>query len=103
MRLTIGSALLFPATLLAFLRPVPLPYSWAAPAEPLSHYAAVESAVMIVALILFHGGTLLETWRNERLRRSIREMDAAHDVRERDTDQQDIDSILAPISESSIL
>ena len=34
--LAVGSALILPMTLLAFIRPVPLPYSWAAPPEPLS-------------------------------------------------------------------
>ncbi|KAL1496736.1 hypothetical protein AB1Y20_014328 [Prymnesium parvum] len=67
--LTIGSALLLPVTLLAFLRPIPLPFSWAAPPEPLSHHAALAAVGMIFALTLFHGGTLREIWRAERRRR----------------------------------
>eukprot|EP00966_Prymnesium_polylepis_P207122 4797696-Prymnesium_polylepis.2 len=56
--LSIGSALLLPATLLAFLRPIPLPYSWAAPPEPLSRYAAIVSLAMVGALAMYHGATL---------------------------------------------
>ena len=33
--LAVVSALVLPMTLLAFIRPVPLPYAWAAPPEPM--------------------------------------------------------------------
>ena len=80
-QLSVGSALLLPATLLAFLRPIPLPFSWAAPPEPLSRYAALVSAAMLVALVLYHGGTLQALCRAERLQRSMREAEAARNAR----------------------
>jgi len=52
--LNLGAALLFPATLLVFVRPVPLPYSWAAPAEALDAFATVAAAVLCAALVVFH-------------------------------------------------
>ena len=74
--LSIGSALLLPATLLAFLRPIPLPYSWAAPPEPLSRYAAIVSLAMIGALAMYHGATLREIWRAERTQRRMADLDS---------------------------
>ena len=52
--LAVGSALILPMTLLLFLRPMPLPYSWAAPPEPLSMRDAKLSAVLLLGLGLYH-------------------------------------------------
>jgi|TARA_B100000524_G_C23602741_1_gene353226 hypothetical protein len=49
-----SSALLLPATVFAFVRPVPLPYAWAAPPEPLNGYCTAVVALMSAALIAFH-------------------------------------------------
>ena len=45
---------LLPMTLLAFLRPVPLPYSWAAPPEPLSAPHARLALLLTAALGIYH-------------------------------------------------
>ena len=52
--LAVGSAIVFPATLFAFIRPFPLPYSWAAPPEPLSRHDAGFACALFVALAVFH-------------------------------------------------
>ena len=52
--LALGSALLLPMTVLAFVRPVPLPYSWAAPPEPLSAAHAKLALLLLLALCVYH-------------------------------------------------
>ena len=49
---------MLPAALLAFIRPVPLPFSWAAPPEPLSALHTCVALGMSLALFAYHlGGT----------------------------------------------
>ena len=49
---------MLPAALLAFIRPVPLPFSWAAPPEPLSPLHTCVALGMSLALFAYHlGGT----------------------------------------------
>lgn len=55
-KLGLAYAFVLPATLLAFLRPVPLPFSWVAPPEPLTGYHACIAAGMSVALLAYHAG-----------------------------------------------
>ena len=55
--MALGSALMLPAALLAFLRPMRLPYSWAAPPQALGD-AEVPAAVLLVgALAVYHGAS----------------------------------------------
>ena len=56
--LAVGSALILPMTLLAFIRPVPLPYSWAAPPEPLSLRNAKLGGLLILALGFYHSAAV---------------------------------------------
>lgn len=57
MPLAIGSALLLPTTLLAFIRPVSLPYSWAAPPQSLSVSEAHVAALLVASLIVYHSAS----------------------------------------------
>ena len=54
MPLAVGSAVLLPTTLLAFIRPVSLPYSWAAPPQSLSGPEAHAAALLVASLIIYH-------------------------------------------------
>ena len=56
--ITAASALVLPVTLLAFLRPMPLPYSWAAAPEALSSYDAAIAITLVVGLFMYHGASL---------------------------------------------
>ena len=58
--LSLGSALLLPAALFAFVRPVALPYAWEAPPEALPAREQQAAIAMIAALALYQGGSL---WR----------------------------------------
>lgn len=58
--LSVGTALLLPATILAFRRPVPLPYSWAAPPERLQPWQSTLALVLTLALAAFHASSLYE-------------------------------------------
>mmetsp|Transcript_8373 Transcript_8373/g.14074 ORF Transcript_8373/g.14074 Transcript_8373/m.14074 type:complete len:432 (+) Transcript_8373:161-1456(+) len=64
--LNIGSAILLPTTILVFVRPVPLPYTWAAPPEPLDEFSATIACVIGAALVVFHVGAI---FRNVMFRR----------------------------------
>ena len=57
--LALGGALVLPVTILAFVRPVPLPYSWAAPPEPLSDEEALLAIALTGALAIYHLATLI--------------------------------------------
>ena len=52
--IAIGSALLLPMTLLAFVHPLPLPYGWAAPPEPLWEPHARLALLLIIAVSMYH-------------------------------------------------
>jgi hypothetical protein len=56
--LAVGSALLLPTTLLAFVRPVPLPFSWLAPPLSLSASDMAIAALLCVTLVIFHFASL---------------------------------------------
>jgi len=45
-----------PTALLAFLRPVPLPFSWAAPPEPLTPFHTYVALGLSLALFAYHLG-----------------------------------------------
>ena len=62
--LAVGSALVLPMTLLAFIRPVPLPYAWAAPPEPFSHADAGFALAMVLALGVYHAAGIARTARH---------------------------------------
>ena len=49
---------MLPATLLAFLRPFPLPYAWVAPPEPMGAYYTHVSMLMMAGLVAYHCSTL---------------------------------------------
>ena len=66
--LAVGSAIVFPATLFAFIRPFPLPYSWAAPPEPLSRHDAGFACALFVALAVFPPQSLVGAERRQQLR-----------------------------------
>lgn len=57
--LAVGSAVILPTTILAFCRPTPLPYSWAAPPEPLSSRHAILAACLVAALVVYHIAAVL--------------------------------------------
>lgn len=57
--LAIGGALILPMTLLLFIRPVPLPYAWAAPPEPLSSEQAGLAGALLLSLLLYHAPAVL--------------------------------------------
>ena len=50
--LAVGSALVLPGTLFAFIRPFPLPYAWAAPPEPFSPADMRFATALMVALVV---------------------------------------------------
>ena len=60
--LAAGSALLLPVTILFFIRPVPLPYSWAAAPEPLSPDHARCGAALLLALCAYHSASFASLW-----------------------------------------
>jgi len=57
MPLAIGSALILPTTLLAFVRPMPLPYSWAAAPLNLCDSDLGIATWLSLALIVFHSAS----------------------------------------------
>ena len=54
--IALGSAFLLPTTILAFVRPVRLPYSWEAPPEQLHSFPSVAAVGMGVGLCLYTFG-----------------------------------------------
>jgi hypothetical protein len=67
--LSVGASLVLPATLLAFLRPFPLPYAWAAPPEYMGRYYAVVSIGMVAAIAFYHGWSLRQYWQADQWQR----------------------------------
>ena len=57
--LAVGSALLLPMALLAFVRPVSLPYDWAAPPQNLSPAELSAAVCLLMALVVYHSATLV--------------------------------------------
>uniref|UniRef100_A0A7S2DFC0 Uncharacterized protein n=1 Tax=Haptolina brevifila TaxID=156173 RepID=A0A7S2DFC0_9EUKA len=56
--LTAAGVLMLPVTIFAFLRPTPLPYSWAAPPETISAYDTIVAVWLVAALAMYHIATL---------------------------------------------
>jgi hypothetical protein len=56
---SLGTALVLPTALLGFVRPISLPYSWAAPPEPLEGAELHLSVVLVFALMVYHVATLM--------------------------------------------
>jgi len=57
----IGSALVMPTTILAFVRPVPLPYSWAAAPLKLTQSDSIITVWLSFSLLIFHSASVSGT------------------------------------------